>query len=57
MYPQDQLAAQGRRTIYLDLEDSRLVAVLDRGVEEFLRYLQEEGADPVAAKAAASSSS
>ncbi len=45
MYLQDQLAAQGQRTFYLDLEDSRLVAVLDRGVEEFLRYLQEEGAD------------
>jgi predicted AAA+ superfamily ATPase len=51
MYLQDQLAAQGQRTIYLDLEDSRLVAVLDRGVEEFLRYLQEEGADLPAAKA------
>ena len=45
MYIQDQLTAQGQRTFYLDLEDSRLVAVLDRGVEEFLRYLQEEGAD------------
>ena len=51
MYLQDQLAAQGQRTTYLDLEDSRLVAVLDRGVEEFLRYLQEEGADLTAAKA------
>jgi len=45
MYLQDQLAAQGQSMIYLDLEDSRLVAILDRGVEEFLRYLQEEGAD------------
>ena len=51
MYLQDQLAVQGQRTTYLDLEDSRLVAVLDRGVEEFLRYLQEEGADLTAAKA------
>jgi len=50
MYLQDQVAAQGQRTAYLDLEDSRLVAVLDRGVEEFLRYLQEEGADLTAAK-------
>ncbi len=49
MYLQDQLAAQDQRTFYLDLEDSRLVAVLDRGVEEFLRYLQEEGADLAAA--------
>ncbi len=51
MYLQDQLVAQGQRTFYLDLEDSRLVAVLDRGVEEFLRYLQEEGADLAAAVA------
>ncbi len=45
MYLRRELTAQGERTIYLDLEDSRLVAVLDRGVEEFLRYLQEAGAD------------
>jgi predicted AAA+ superfamily ATPase len=45
MVLQRELAAQGERTMYLDLEDSRLVAVLDRGVEEFLRHLQEEGAD------------
>ena len=48
MYLQDRLAAQGQPMSYLDLEDSRLVAILDRGVEEFLRYLQEEGADLVA---------
>lgn len=45
IYLQRQLIAQGEQTIYLDLEDSRLTAILDRGVEEFLRYLQEEGAD------------
>ena len=46
MILQRELLAQGERTIYLDLEDSRLVAVLDRGVEEFLRLLQEEGRGP-----------
>ena len=45
MILQRELLAQGEQTIYLDLEDSRLVAVLDRGVEEFLRLLQEEGLD------------
>lgn len=45
IYLQRELMAQDEKTVYLDLEDSRLVAVLDRGVEEFLRYLQEEGAD------------
>ena len=47
IYLQRQLIAQDEQTIYLDLEDSRLTAILDRGVEEFLRYLQEEGADLV----------
>lgn len=46
MILQRQLATTGERVIYLDLEDSRLVAVLDRGVDEFLRYLQEDGALP-----------
>lgn len=45
IYLQRQLMAQDEQTIYLDLEDSRLTTILDRGVEEFLRYLQEEGAD------------
>jgi len=52
MVLQRELLAQGERTIYLDLEDSRLVAVLDRGVEEFLRLLQEEGVDLDAARLA-----
>ena len=54
MVLQRELLAQGERTIYLDLEDSRLVAVLDRGVEEFLRLLQEEGVDLDAARPASS---
>jgi hypothetical protein len=45
MMLQRDLIAQGERTIYLDLEDSRLVSVLDRGVDEFLRFLQGEGND------------
>lgn len=45
MYLQRELTGRDARTFYIDLEDSRLVAVLDRGVEEFLRYLQEEGVD------------
>ena len=45
MYLQRELTGRDARTFYIDLEDSRLVAVLDRGVEEFLRFLQEEGAD------------
>jgi uncharacterized protein len=49
-YLQERLSARGERTIYLDLEDSRMVAIMDRGVEEFLRYLQEEGADLEAAR-------
>lgn len=53
MYLQDQLTAQGLGTVYLDLEDSRLVAVLDGGVDEFLRYLQEEGVALAALKASA----
>jgi len=48
LYLQRELEAQGERVFYLDLEDSRLVAVLERGVEEFLRYLQERGVDFVA---------
>ena len=42
MYLKAELETKGERTIYLDLEDSRLVTVLDRGVDEFLRYLHEE---------------
>ncbi len=47
MVLQRDLTAKGESVIYLDLEDSRLVAILDRGVDEFLRYLQEEGGLPI----------
>ena len=39
MYLQHQLIDQAERTLYIDLEDSRFVALLDRGVDEFLKYL------------------
>ena len=47
MYLQRQLRSQGKQTLYIDLEDSRFVALLDRGVEEFLNYLHGEGFDLV----------
>jgi uncharacterized protein len=45
MYVQHLLSEQGEQTLYLDLEDSRFVALLDRGVDEFLLYLRGEGFD------------
>ena len=45
MYFQGQLNEQGERTLYIDLEDSRFAALLDRGVDEFLNYLRGEGHD------------
>jgi len=33
-------------THFIDLEDSRFVRILDTGVEEFIKYLKEEGFDP-----------
>ena len=44
-YLQNQLNAQSERTLYFDLEDSRFVSLLNRGVEEFLNYLRGEGYD------------
>lgn len=45
MYLQGLLHEQAKRTLYLDLEDSRFMALLDRGVDEFLNYLRGEGFD------------
>ncbi len=42
-YLKEKLDKKKRKNIYLDLEDSRLVAVIDRGVESFLKLLEEEG--------------
>jgi hypothetical protein len=36
MVLQDTLQRSGDSTLYLDLEDSRLTALLDKGVAEFL---------------------
>lgn len=45
MYLQILLKEQAEQTIHIDLEDSRFVALLDRGVDEFLNYLRGEGYD------------
>ena len=45
MYLQRQLNAQSYPNLYIDLEDSRFTALLDRGVDEFINYLRGEGYD------------
>lgn len=45
MYLQNYLVDAGEKTLYIDLEDSRYVSLLDRGVDEFLLYLRGEGYD------------
>jgi len=45
MYLQDQLETVGERVYYIDLEDSRFVSTLDKGVDEFVTYLGEQGFD------------
>lgn len=45
MYLQDQLESAGERVYYIDLEDSRFVSTLDKGVDEFVVYLGEQGFD------------
>lgn len=45
MYLQEQLGSAGERTYYIDLEDSRFVSTLDKGVDEFTAYLGEQGFD------------
>ena len=45
MVLQAELQAQAERVVYIDLEDSRYVRILNRGVDEFLDYLSEEGHD------------
>ncbi len=42
-YLQAQLVAAGELVHYIDLEDGRLLSILDRGVDEFLLYLKETG--------------
>lgn len=45
MFLQDQLRSSGEDTLYIDLEDSRFVNLLDKGVDEFVVYLGEQGYD------------
>lgn len=42
-YIKKHLEKDGKETFYIDLEDSRLRDILDLGVDEFLRFLKEEG--------------
>lgn len=42
-YLKQYLEQGGKTVLYIDLEDSRLKNILDSGVEEFLKYLREEG--------------
>lgn len=42
-YLEGLLKSQDRSTFFFDLEDSRLVDVLDAGVDSFLTYLRNEG--------------
>jgi predicted AAA+ superfamily ATPase len=43
MFLQEHLQANGEQTLYIDLEDSRFVSMLNRGVDEFIAYLAEQG--------------
>jgi len=43
LYLQEQLKREGFTTFFIDLEDSRLVRMLDGGIDEFLKHLKEEG--------------
>lgn len=44
-YLQNFLEKKKKKVHYIDLEDSKLVNILNQGVEMFLTYLQEEGFD------------
>jgi predicted AAA+ superfamily ATPase len=45
MYLQDYLQSQNEQVFYIDLEDSRIVSMMDKGVDEFVTYLSEQGFD------------
>ena len=45
LYLQEHLNTLGETNFYIDLEDSRFVSLLDKGVEEFIAYLAEQGFD------------
>jgi predicted AAA+ superfamily ATPase len=52
MLLKDQLQATDEQTFYIDLEDSRFVSLLDKGVDEFIAYLAEQGFNLPALRAA-----
>ncbi len=43
MVLQNGLKISGEQSLYIDLEDSRYVNILDKGVDEFITYLREQG--------------
>lgn len=43
MYLQKQLEAGSEKTLYFDLEDGRMLGLLNRGVDDFVTYLREKG--------------
>jgi predicted AAA+ superfamily ATPase len=45
MFLQDHLRSREEQTLYIDLEDSRYVSLLDKGVDEFIAFLAEQGFD------------
>ncbi len=47
-YLDNYLKTKGEKTFYFDLEDSRLVDLLNLGVDSFLTYLKEQGGNPKA---------
>ncbi len=49
-YFEAELKAKGEKTYFIDLEDSRHVKILDAGVGEFLKLLEEEGVRAVSPK-------
>ena len=44
-YLERYLKEKKQTVLYMDLEDSRLKNILDAGIDEFLKYLKEEGVD------------
>lgn len=45
MFLRDHLQSKKEQILYIDLEDSRFVSLLDKGVDEFISYLTEQGFD------------
>ena len=45
LYLQDHLRSEKEQMLYIDLEDSRFVSMLDKGVDELIAYLSEQGFD------------